>query len=120
MKFLQRKLFHAIAGGLTGLILGDDPRMNALSGTMGTFVSELVATSLSSTTDLKPEDCTDIARLTAEFTALIADFDMSIENLPQLIPISPRPMGHSWDSWGQKTVTNLHKQQQRIRFNGLI
>ena len=28
-------------------------------------------------------------------------------------------MGHSWDSWGQKMVTNLHKQQQRIRRNAL-
>ena len=29
-------------------------------------------------------------------------------------------MGHSWDIWRQKMVTNLHKQQQRIPHNTLI
>jgi hypothetical protein len=29
-------------------------------------------------------------------------------------------MGHSWDTWGQKMVTNLHKQQQRETQNPLI
>ena len=28
----------------------------------------------------------------------------------KLMPTAPYAMGHSWDSWRQKAVTNLHEQ----------
>lgn len=34
--------------------------------------------------------------------------------------MAPHIRGHSWDSWRQKTVTTLYKQQQRILDNKLI